>query len=272
MPTAPGNAPGPDAPLVPYVPGGPERSFRVSDVGGRATGCSARMRTGPWTSGADGRPSPAALGVLLDVAIGGAAVAHAPQGHWGVTIDLYASFGARMPGDGSDLALLARSTHHDRGSAIAAGEVLTDDGRVVATAVQRVRFVAGAPRTDTAPAAAVAGDGDLLGTIGAHRSTATVDEVELLVATTAGLANPAGVVHGGIQFALAAEAAALAAPELDLSSVHVAYVRPCALGDELRVRTSTSYRGRTAALVEVRCLRTDGKAASVATVTCGPRV
>ena len=88
---------------VPFFAGGPEALLHVGGVGGRADDASGTMRTGPWNAGPDGVGVAGALGVLIDVVWGGAAVACAPAGQWGMSTELQASFGAPLPTDGSPL-------------------------------------------------------------------------------------------------------------------------------------------------------------------------
>lgn len=261
--------PGSPGPPVPYVPSGPEHAFRVVDVGGDAYDCVGTMRTGPWILGADGTPSHAALGVLLDVVLGGTAVAHRPERHWGVTIDLYATFCAALPGDGGVLTARATTGHRDASAAVATGTVEGAGGQTLAVATQRVRFVPGDPLPPVpAPARDGPDDGDLLTMLGARGVIGVDGEAEVVLEAVPGLANPGGTMHGGIQFALAVEAVAAAVAPLRVASLHMTYVRPGPVDGAVHVRTATSYRGRPAAVVGAQVLRADGKPCAIGTATC----
>ncbi len=259
---------------VPYFPGGPETLLRVFDVGGDAGDAVGAMLTGPWTVGPDGAPAPGTLGVLADVVWGGGAVACAPPGLWGVSTEMTVGFGAPVPADGSRLTARGASVHNDAVSALATGTVHGPDGTLIAAGTQRTRFAPGAPVLRPLPAeieraAAGRGIADLLGV-----GTAADDDTLLTLMITPALSNPGGILHGGIQFCVAELAASRAIDAaragLTPSSVHVSYLRAGTMGDTLRLPTETLYRGRKLAVVQVRCVREDGKPCSVATVTYGP--
>ena len=257
-------------PQIRFVPSGPENLFHVSDVSGRALACTGSMPVEPWSAGIDGRPSHAALGVLLDVVLGCAAIANAPAGHWGVTIDMFAAFAAPMPAYGNTLIVRAGSAHSDRESAVGTGTVMTPDGKTIAVGTERIRFAPGEPAgpiecsyDDRANRAQ-----SLLELLGAWTTVGEDPTIEILLDADSRLANPGGTLHGGVQFTLAAQAALLAVAPMTLSSLHIAFIRAGPVSSPVRVRTSITYRGRTAALVEIRCLRQDGKVCSVANATC----
>jgi acyl-coenzyme A thioesterase PaaI-like protein len=53
-----------------------------------------------------------------------------------------------------------------------------------------------------------------------------------------------------------------------VASLHLSIVRPGPGDGPVRVRTRTSYRGRTAAVVGAEVLRADGKPCAIGTATC----
>ena len=257
---------------VPFFPGGPEALLRVADVGGHADDASGTMRTGPWNVGPDGTPAFGALGVLTDVVWGGAAVAGASPGQWGMSTEMEVSFGAPPPADGSRLRAHGVTLYRDARGALASGTVRAPDGTLIAAGTQRTRFGSAAPQrrplhsgaTATLPGQGIA---ELLG-------LGDGDAGELGFTAAPSAANPAGLVHGGILFCvseLAASRALRAAVHgLAPSSLQIVYLRPGTIGEEIRCATEIVYRGRTGAAVHVRCLRPDGKACTVATLSYGP--
>lgn len=230
------------------------------------------MRTGPWVLGPDGTPCPGTLGVLADVVWGGAAVACAPAGLWGVSTEMTISYGVPLPADGSVLWGHGEVVYRDEHAALATGTVRTEDGRVVAAGTQRTRFAPAQPETRPLPAGleerlATAGFGELIGLeLGA-------DGWVSLVATEA-VSNPGGHVHGGIIFSIAelaaSRAVAAVSSGLATSSVTTSYLRRAELGERIRCETEIAYRGRTAATAIVRCVRADGKACALSTANFGP--
>jgi uncharacterized protein (TIGR00369 family) len=223
--------------------------------------------------GPDGTPCQGTLGVIADVVWGGAAVACAPAGLWGVSTEMTISFGAPLPADGSLLWGQGGVVHHDEHAALATGSVRTRDGRIVAAGTQRTRFAPADPAIRPLPAAAVEG-----------RATARFDELigfdvggegrPASLAATAAVSNPGGHVHGGIIFAISelagGRAAAAVSPGLTTSSVTTIYMRRAQLGERIACKTEVAYRGRTAATAVVRCVRPDGKLCALSTVNFGP--
>ena len=257
---------------VPFLAGGPEALLHVADVGGHPGNATGTMRTGPWNVAADGAPAFGALGVLTDVVWGGAAVACAPPGQWGITIEMEASFGAPPPADGSRLHAHGEAVHRDAQGALATGTVRAADGTLIAAGSQRTRFRSAAPQQrplDPDAVAPLAGRGiaDLLG-------LAPDGTGELAFIPALRVANTAGIAHGGILFCAselaASRALGAAAAGLAPSSLKIVYLRPGAIGEELRCLAEIIYRGRTTATVHVRCVRPDGKACTVATLSYGP--
>jgi uncharacterized protein (TIGR00369 family) len=141
-------------------------------------------------------------------------------------------------------------------------------------ATQQNRFVPGVPGENRRPnhSAPATGSRTILELLDA--TTRSYDgELELHLTTGPNVANPLGNLHGGIVLCLSEIAASMAvrseSDPLDAASMHIAYVRPGPVAGTVRFRTQVAYRGRTSAVVRVECLRPDGKACAVATVTCG---
>jgi uncharacterized protein (TIGR00369 family) len=255
-------------PQVNYVAGGPEALFRVGAVTGDAASAASTMQTGPWTLGPDGRASAGSLGVLLDVVLGGAAVANRPPQTWAVSTEIQVDFCTPLPAGHATLSAQAGTIHHDGNGALAQGSVTDEDDRLVAVATQRVRFVPGAPSgANTLPDDFIIGSGQqILPTLNAWQQ-----DGDVCLDASVRVSNPMGNLHGGIALCLA-DIAGLSAVQsrehpLDTSTLHISYLRPGPLEGVLRFRAKPLHRGRTLAVVRVQCLRPDHKPFAVATVS-----
>lgn len=257
---------------IPFFPGGPDALFHVDEVGGDTAAATGSMATGPWTVGPDRHPAPGSLGVLIDVVWGGAAVAAGPSGLWGVSTDMHASFARPLPADGSRVVAHGQLMFADDVNALATGTVLAADGSLLATGTQRTRFAPAAPRRRPLPRerqrSATSLDAATAIGLGSE------DGSEHALAITSELANPAGILHGGVAFCASELAASRAVDAGDAglvpTSMQISYLRPGIVGTTLSVQTEIVHRGRTSAAVIVRCVRADGRPSTVAAVDYGP--
>lgn len=276
-PAAPSETPVDDAIDDIYVPGAAESMLRVRGVryDGRRDLAVASMTCGPWTLDPDGQPSVGALGVLVDDVFGCAVIAHRPDDSWGITTEISLDFCSPLPADGSDVTAQAQAVHLDARGGLAQGTVTGADGRTLAVGTQRSRFVPGVPGFRPAPVAdadadSAAADGllDLLEVSSVRHEGG----ITLELPTGPCVANPVGNLHGGILLGVSELAGRLAVRSdehpLQTASLHIAYLRPTPLTGGVRFTTQVLYRGRTSAVTKVRAVRADGKACSVATVTC----
>jgi uncharacterized protein (TIGR00369 family) len=261
---------------VPFVPTAAEALFAVTSLAGSAELTTGTMRTGPWSTAADGRPAPGSLGVLLDDVVGYAVVAARPPGHWAVSVELHVDFCGELPGPGQELRGESRVVRADGVGGLAEGRVLDSAGRVVASCSERMLFVPGEPTglgTPVGPAAWVPGRrpvtdvGTMLGVD--QRRT----DMGATLALTAGeeLTNPVGNLHGGVLLCLTELAGghALRDPAAPLisSSVHITFVRPVALHQQVRLDASVVHRGRKLGVASVVTTDAAGTLCTVATVT-----
>jgi uncharacterized protein (TIGR00369 family) len=258
---------------VPFLPTAAEALFSVTSVSGSAESTTGTMRTGPWSTGADGRPSSGALGVLLDDVVGYAVVAARPPGHWAVSVEMYVDFCGELPGPGNELRAESRVIRADAVGGLAEGRVLDAGGSVVATCSERMLFVPGDPSDMTAPRAPVPDSTpapDLPGLLGAalHRDG---DAASLELAATGQLANPVGNLHGGVLLCLTEMVGqhALHDPAAPLvsSSALITFVRPVALHQRVRLDATVQHRGRKLGVASVVSRNAAGKVCTVATVT-----
>jgi uncharacterized protein (TIGR00369 family) len=258
---------------VPFLPTAAEALFAVTSVAGSAELTTGTMRTGPWSTGADGRPSPGALGVLLDDVLGYAALAARPAGHWAVSVEMHVDFCGELPGPGSGLRAESRVVRADAVGGLAEGRVLDAAGSVVATCSERLLFVPGDPSGMTVPRAPVpdstpAPDLPGLLKVDLHRDG---DAASLELAATEQLANPVGNLHGGVLLCLTELVGEHAlhdpAAPLVTSSVLITFVRPVALHQQLRLDATVQHRGRNLGVAQVVSRNAAGKVCTVATVS-----
>jgi len=263
---------------VPYLHGAAEASFGVGEVHGDRGRTVGSMRTGPWSTDADGSPCAGALGVLIDDVLGYAVVSARPPRHWAVSTEIHADFGQQLPGPGAQLRAESSSIALGPRGGLASG-VVRAEGGLIATATERLQFVPGEPgglsettaaaAAELLPAAAGADPGCLAELLGAVRA-GTADAAVLRFTPTAHLANPVGNLHGGVLFCAAELAGRWAlepGPPLVTSSVHLAFLRPLRLQAEVRLEACVAHRGRTLGVAHVVATDPRGKVCALATVT-----
>jgi uncharacterized protein (TIGR00369 family) len=255
--------------------GRPEQLFGMGPVRAVDGGAEAEMPTGPWLAGPDGSPAAGALGVLVDDVLGQAMLPGRPSGHWSVTTELTIDLVAPLPLDGRPLTARSRPVALDAAGAMSRGEVRDADGRVVAVAAVWGRYVPGVPDgvlnppADGAPAERGRSVAELLG------ARPGPDGV-LQTTVKPQVANPAGVMHGGVLSCLceAVAATALLGSELRTASLHVVFLRGAA--GVLRFVPTVVHRGRALAMVRVDVALADGRTCTAATITArsplGPSV
>lgn len=172
----------------------------------------------------------------------------------------------------------AATVHAGPTGGLARASIHDDDGRLIAEAIGHFRYLAGAPRPRSTPpplpASMIAGPLLELFDVTVEQFD---DGIGLQLEAGPKAANPLNNLHGGMSLCLSEVAAMQAArsesesesasDRVNTTSLHIAYLRPAAAQGTLRFTTEVMHRGRTLAIVRVRCLRPDGKAVSVATVT-----
>lgn len=260
------------APLLLIPCGGPEALFGLSPMRVDDDRASASMASGPWLCADDGRPAAGALGVLLDDVLGQAMAVFRPDDHWPVTTELAVDFCAPLPLDGSRIHAEARVLTTDASGGLARGRAQGENGRTLAVATSRSRFLPGVPAAVTGGQRLAtelegrSGPDSLRELLGAEMRPC-LESDGLVLAHRRELGNPRGVLHGGV-VACAAEAAArlaVDAPALVAASLRVAYLRP-AVG-EVAFIPRVRHGGRSLAVVEVVACGDGGKPCALATVT-----
>ncbi len=264
-------------------PGGPEDMFRIGGTAEPGGGAVLSMPAGDWLRGPDGRPASAALGVLIDDALGNAVIERRPAGSWPVSTEISVDY-VSWPPDSGGRPVQARSRVllAPPDGALAAGEVTDSSGHVLAVATSRFHFVPGEPtglgepdadpgRQRTEPSvAAPSGPDSLVALLGADlRGDAA--GATLTLAAGPHLANPRGFLHGGIALCasqLAGERALAAEGSLAATAIRIAYVRPVVLSGAVSFDARVLHRGRFFGVAQVTATGPSGKLCTVATVTC----
>ncbi|GAB2928117.1 hypothetical protein GCM10027047_26120 [Rhodococcus aerolatus] len=247
--------------------GNPMALFRVTRPvhvdGGSST--VTEMAVGPWLTDATGRPTPAALGVLLDEALGYSVFAARPADTVSVTSELGVDLAHEVPPDAT--RLVARTdvvaVHPDCG--MAACRVETDTGVLVALGTTWCRFLpaAGARVDETYFADGPVPDDDvrapaLLGT----------DPAAGVLQPVGSHANGLGNVHGGIVLGAATLAGRAALPATaTTTSVRTSYLRPTLLTGPVDLAVEVVRAGRTVGVARVATVGADGRTTTVSTVT-----
>lgn len=261
--------------LVTSPPGGTERLFGVGrmELDGDGRVAHGEMVTGPWMRAVDGTTTPGSLGILIDDATGAPLVGHRAPGHWPVTTELSVSFGAEPPCDGSLLRARATSVSTTSGGGLGSAEVLDIDGNVIATGTGRFRYIAVGPdflpTEPDLPDPAVSSEPTSTWALLNASTHQNGSGLSLAVPIAPELANPLGVLHGGIAFCASEIAGSLALrtenPSLRTASLHIVYARPTPAPGTVLFTTEVLHCGRTLGMV--RILGTSGgKTCTIATL------
>lgn len=224
------------------------------------------MALAGWAAGADGRPSVGALGVLADEVLGYALMASLPEDSWSISTEIWLDVVGDLPSTGIDL--VGHATPVQAGS-YSVGDIRDGKGRLLVSCRQRGRC---APRPPADPAAApvvvasASGDGieAVLGLRPAAGAWALDARPEL--------ANPTGMLHGGISLAasevLATRERVDRGSTLRTTSVHIVHARGVPAGGEVVFEVEHRHVGRTLWVTHV-VGRVAGKVSTIATVTAG---
>lgn len=259
----------------------PESMFRISGLdrtlrrtGPLAGGPALRMRTGDWMLDADGLACSGALGVLLDDAAGQQVfLSRRDLTQVSVTSELSLDVLVPPPWAGPELSAHGWVEAADGTGAFTQVRAHDGEGRLVAVATNWGRFVTlGSPVTGEVPAHLGPEPGaslrvaDLLGAVPVATGE---DTASLGLDGDPRLANPMGMVHGGI-VACAAERTAAAAvdrPGWWAASLRVHYLRPTPLEPGVRLSATVSHRTRSLAVVRVLTRSAAGRVSSEANLT-----
>lgn len=249
------------------VTSGPDVLYGLEGLGagtGTPDATVARMQVDGRHGGPDGRTAVGALGVLVDAVLGYSIIASLPPGSWTVSTEIWVDLVAPLPTTGS---VLCRARTVARGS-FAMGEVVHDDGRLLAVCRERGRQI------DDVPDLAALAEPPRLEPFDASNGLATLLGLELAGPATLpvvpALLNPRGMLHGGISLAacevVATASRASAGSTLATSSVHVVHTRAAPLGSTLELDVATVHRGRSLWVTDVTG-RVDGRPVVTARVS-----
>lgn len=226
-----------------------------------------------------GRFATGGLAVLVDSGLGAVNHRRRPSGMWTVTTELRIDLLGRPRAGSAGLGLRTDHLGGDGHCLTTRGEVLDDDGVVVAAGlVKSMAFSVGIDPDeydDEPPWPSALEPGTL-----AEVLCLTLDErtdgpggtraVEAVIAPEPALANPLGNLHGGV-FAAAAEIAGAALfpheREVSSSSLDVRYIRQIPLVGPVAVRAEVVHDGRSWGIAQVTARDERGRVCASATVT-----
>ncbi|MGX1597434.1 hotdog fold thioesterase [Dietzia maris] len=226
-----------------------------------------------------GRFATGGLAVLVDSGLGSENHRRRPEGMWTVTTELRMDLLARPRAGSAGLGIRTDHLGDDGHCLTTRGEVVDDDGGVIASGLVKSMEIAGAVDPDgyddEPPWPSRLAPGTL-----AEVLCLTLDErddgpggtrvVEGVIAPEPTLANPLGNLHGGV-FAAAAEVAGAAVfpheREVSSSSLDVRYVRQIPLVQPVTARAEVLHDGRSWGIAQVTTRDERGRVCAVATVT-----
>jgi acyl-coenzyme A thioesterase PaaI-like protein len=244
---------------------GPDDLFGLGEMRQCSDGVGGRMTLGDWAGGPDGRTAVGALGVLADEVLGYALMASLPQDAWSISTEIWIDVIGELPAPHA--GVIGHACPVEAGS-FSTGELRDGGGRTFALCRQRGRY-APRPAAGVAPVVAAAGPvGGLDALLGLRP-----DRGAFVLESRPDLANPNGMLHGGVSLA-ASEVVATrhrveSGSDLRTSAVHIAHTRGIPSGAEVVFRCEPRYAGRTLQITDVVGTVAD-KVCTVATVTAVP--
>ena len=226
-----------------------------------------------------GRFATGGLAVLVDSGLGSENHRHRPAGVWTVTTELRVDLLARPRTGSTGLGLRSDHLGDDGHCLTTRGEVLDDDGTVLAAGLVKsmeISGVVGLEGYDEEPPWPSRLEP---GTLAEVLCLTLHDRdggppgqrvVEGVIEPEPALANPLGNLHGGV-FAAAAEVAGAAVfpheREVSSSSLDVRYIRQIPLVDPVTVRAEAVHDGRSWGIAHVSTVDERGRVCAVASVT-----
>lgn len=262
---------------VPFYRGVPEVTFGVDTVdtaGGQAFGTMAP--TAATVDANTGALHQGALGVLIDDTSAYAALTGRLPNQWGVSSVINIDFHAPVTSASGRFECKADFVSRNGDWGFAAGAVRDGHGALVATVDQRMRYLPGDSAVHEKPWARSDAAEDLppidelLQVV--HRETR---RAEFRLTTSPHLANPLGVMHGGVGLCFSEIAACTAwngmVADRDVSfhtsNLRTTYLRPGDLTHDLDVKVQVVHASRSFVVLEVGILNRDGMPVTVASST-----
>jgi uncharacterized protein (TIGR00369 family) len=252
----------------------PEAMFRVTGFEHAGPDARITMRTGDWLLDDAGVPCSGALGVFLDDAVGHQVFTTRPDdAHASVTSELSIDVALPPPWTGPELVAQGWTTSSTGRGAFTQCRVTDSDGAIVAVVSNWGRFVAlppGVPVWSPDPSTPEPDPALRVSQLLGSRPERTADGAVLRLTGGPELANPMGIVHGGI---VACASERTAAATLDdpatwwAASIRVHYLRPTPLSPEVELTASVVHRGRTVTVVRVVGGPVGGRPCTDATIT-----
>lgn len=226
-----------------------------------------------------GRFATGGLAVLVDSGLGSENHRRRPRGTWTVTTELRLDLLARPRAGSTGLGVRADHLGDDGSCLTTRGEVVDDDGSVVAAGLVKSMEIRGVVDPDDYddeppwPSALVPGTlAEVLCLTFDHHTDGPggTRAVEAVVAPEPTLANPLGNLHGGVFAAVAEIAGAELFPherEVSSSSLDVRYIRQIPLVAPVTVRAEIVHEGRSWGIAHVTTRDDRGRVCAAATVT-----
>ncbi|WP_261562257.1 PaaI family thioesterase [Frankia tisae] len=262
-----------------------ETRFRVQPPAHGDDGTRVRMRTGPWLAGPGGIMTVGSLGVVVDDAIGSTILRARLGDQHSVTSQLSLEVVVPPPWPGPELTAHATLLGRDIVGGLAAATVFDGEGRVVAVATGRCRYVPadilppGGMRPPLPPAdhgslfetldlaPPAAGPATPAGAIPEQAAPAAAGPA-LVLPSGPGMQNPHNTVHGGVLLCGSELAVALADPDGPprTTSIRISFLRPGDGNHPVAYTVSTVHRGRSLAVYQVSAGGPAGRPYTVATV------
>lgn len=228
---------------LPVLTTGPEELFGVGAVAAAAGSVVGSMPSGAPFLGLDGRPTPGALGVLVDDVLGYAIIDSLAPGSWSVSTEIWIDVLAPLPADGSRIHADGRAV---QAGSFATGRVVDAAGRLLAECRERGREIADVPdpACDVEPFELPDDAVDL-----AELIALRPDGDGMVLDVTPVLANPRRMLHGGVSLCaselVATRSRQADAPDLVTTSLHIVHGRPVPAGARLEFSVTTRHAGRT---------------------------
>ncbi len=226
-----------------------------------------------------GRFATGGLAVLVDSGLGAENHRRRPKGMWTVTTELRLDLIARPREGSTGLGIRADHLGDDGHCLTTRGEVIDDDGKVVAAGLVKSMELAGVVDPDDYddeppwPSALAPGTLAEVLCLTLHErrdGPAGTLAVEAVVAPEPALANPLGNLHGGVFAAVAEVAGSAVFPherQVSSSSLDVRYVRQIPLVGPVTVRAEAVHDGRSWGIAQVVTRDDRGRVCAVASVT-----
>ena len=247
---------------VPYYSGAAEAAFGLEPAVVTGNTVTSAMQVGDWARSADGSAvHPGAAGVLIDVVTAYAALTARGADQWAVTSEITVDFHDPIPAGATRVLGAATADHATAGWGHSSGTLRDEDGTLLATLGQRVRYFPGddSPHhQDPHPAQAPS----WLNSLDERLELLSQDgpRTEFRLAHDPGMRNALGSLHGGVSLCFA-ELAARTGWEASLdfpgepfrtSSLQVSYLRPGMLDDDFHLTVEIIHASRSMVIAEVR--------------------